>query len=528
MASSTPASGTADVGVLRTDAGGRGIAIAFLLISALYFADTILRATLKTFWYDELFTVYLCRLPTFHATWTAVLNGTDLNPPLFYLLTRWAQHFSGEGLIATRLPAMIGFWIFGICLYFFTAPRLGRIYGCIAALVPWFTFADYYAYEARPHGAVLAWCGLMLLCWQHSRDDDSRAPLWPPDPWLAGFFLSFLAALLTHVYAVFLVVPFALVEIDYFLRRRRVHLGTCLALLLPLCIVAPLYLRLSHIYTSGVTSGGLHIHLYEVLQHFLVTVFGPGLILLIILVALIASRSRQSHPSEARRVSFTREELIMAVGLLLLPLLGIFAAKITHGPYFPRYFLAATAGYAFLLAQVIATSGTRTFISRVFVAAMLLFLTSDTFIAAYCHWRHADLDQMGPSNQIVFGPDPARPFLRNSSLLGDTSHLDILVTGHPDYLFLEYYAPPELRRRLIFAAPDPAEPFLIGYRHLSHWTGIGLRTTSFDDFFITHRDFLVYFNHADCPDCTQRILADGFALRSVKLDTDGRLEHFSR
>jgi hypothetical protein len=318
------------------------------------------------------------------------------------------------------------------------------------------------------------------------------------------------------------------VEVDHLFHRRRLHLGTCLALLLPLCIVAPLYLRLSHIYTSGVTSGGLHIHIYEVVQHFLVTVFGPGLILLILLVALIAWKSRQSHSSEARRVSFTREELIVAVGLLLLPMLGILTAKITHGPYFPRYFLAATAGFAVLLAQVVATSGTRTFVPRVFVAAMLLFLASDALIAAYCHWRHADLDQMGPSNQIVFGPDPARPFLRNSSLLDDASHLDILVTGNPDYLFLEYYAPSELRRHLIFAAPSSTDLFLVGYRRLSHWTNIGLRTTTFDDFFATHRDFLVYFNHADCLDCTQRILADGFTLRSVKLDIDGQLEHFSR
>src|SRR4051794_18078178 len=110
MDHSSPAVESAD-STLPLRSARRGIAIVFLLISALYFVDTFLRATLKTFWYDELFTVYLCRLPTFHATWAAVLNGTDLNPPLFYLMTRWAQHWSGEGLIATRLPAIIGFWI---------------------------------------------------------------------------------------------------------------------------------------------------------------------------------------------------------------------------------------------------------------------------------------------------------------------------------------------------------------------------------------------------------------------------------
>jgi hypothetical protein len=527
MASSPPASETTDNSLSLPGARRSRIAIAFLLLSALYFVDTFLRATLKTFWYDELFTVYLCRLPTFHATWAAVLNRTDLNPPLFYLITRWAQHWSGEGLIATRLPAIIGFWIFGACLYFFIAPRLGRICGSIAALAPWFTFAEYYAYEARPHGAVLAWCGLMLVCWQRSRGDEQpqsrRSQLW-----LAGLFLCFLAALLTHVYAVFLAVPFLLVELDHLLRRRRLHLWTCVVLLLPPCLVATLYLRMARIYSTGVPSGGLHVHPYEVIQHFLITVFGPSLVLLIILMALLAWRDRQSNPSQSPAASLTREELIIAMGLLLLPVLGVVAAKVTHGPYFDRYFLAATAGYAMLLAQIVAISGTRSLAARGLLAVMLLFLVSDALIAAYCHWRHADLDQIGPGNLIVFAPDPARPFARNYSLLLDTSQLDILVTGHPDYLFLEYYAPPELRRRLIFAAPSPTEPFLIGYRRLSQWTGIGLHTTSFGDYFANHRDFLVYANKADCLDCTNQIIADGFTLRSVKLDIDGRLEHFSR
>ena len=68
MASSSSAPETADSGLSHPRATSRRIAIAFLLVSALYFVDTFLRATLKTFWYDELFTVYLCRLPTFHAT----------------------------------------------------------------------------------------------------------------------------------------------------------------------------------------------------------------------------------------------------------------------------------------------------------------------------------------------------------------------------------------------------------------------------------------------------------------------------
>jgi hypothetical protein len=245
-------------------------------------------------------------------------------------------------------------------------------------------------------------------------------------------------------------------------------------------------------------------------------------------LALVAWTNRGSNQAKTYSTSLTREERIVALGFLLLPVLGVIAAKLTHGPYFDRYFLDATAGYAIFLAQAAAFTS-RPWIARVLLTLMLVFLTSDALIAAYCHWRHADLDQVGPGNLVVFGPDPARPFVRNNSLLLDHSELDILVTGHPDYLFFQYYASPELRRRLIFAAPDQTESFLIGYRRLSHSTGIGLQTTSFADYFATHRDFLVYqANRGDCVPCTEKLLADGFTMRSVKMDTDGRLEHFSK
>jgi hypothetical protein len=528
MASSPSASGTVASGTSQKSASRNIIGIAFLLISVLYFADTLLRATLKTFWYDELVTVYLCRLPSFHATWNAVLQGADLNPPLFYLLTRWSQHFTGEGLIASRLPAILGFWIFSVCIYAFVTRRLGRLCGLIAALLPWFTLAHYYAYEARPHGALLAWCGIMLYCWQRSRGtDDPPARSWPPNLWHLGLFLAFLAGLLTHVYAAYLVVPFLLVECDNLFCRRPVQLGASLAILLPLPIVAPLYLELTRHYLSGVVGGGLHIHPYEVVQHYLVAVFGPGLILVVILLALLAWRNRRLDLSVI--ASLTREELVLALGLVILPILGVVAAKLTHGPYFDRYFLVSAAGYAIFLAQVVAMWGPRSFAARALVAFMVFFVAADTLIAAYCHWRHADIDQVEPSSRIVFVPDPAKPFMRNASLLEDHSQRDILITDHPDYLFLEYYASPELRRRLYFAAPEANDMFLHNYQQLSRLAGAGLQATTLHDFFATRQDFLLYQENQEiCDKCTKQTLAAGYVLRDIQPDIDGELQHFSK
>jgi hypothetical protein len=511
----------------QTSRSRRMMTIVLLLISALYFADTLLRASLKTFWYDELVTVYLCRLPSFGATWSAVLHGADLNPPLLYLLTRWSQHLFGEGLIATRLPEILSFWLFGLCLFWFAKSRLGPLRGAIAGFFPVFTLAHYYAYEARPHGIVLGCFGLMLLCWQRARAGN-RALLWS-----LGLWISYIAALLAHVYAVYLLIPFLAVEAVSLARHRRIHLGITVALLLAPPCVAPLYLRLYSSFSQGKLPG-IHIHLYELVQHYLIYVLGPALLLLVLLLVFLAwkppSIDVASDPAELR--SLHADELWLALALGALPVIGVAALKVTHAFYFDRYFLEATAGYALLLAQATVVRGSRALVARGMLFSMVALLSADTLIAAYCHMRHADIDQIEPSSHIAFVSNPAKPLARNAALLRDTTHLDILVTNEPDYLYLQYYAPPSIRKRLVFGSP-PTSAFLKGYQSLTHWGRTDFRIASFDEFFAQHNDFLVYSSKnagyvSPCMDCLEQIVEAGYTLRSVDPDADNLLEHFSK
>ena len=160
-------------------------------------------------------------MPDFKSTWTAVSHGADFNPPLLYLLTRGAQWLFGEGLIATRLPAMVGVWLFGVCLFLFVARRAGVVSGIIAGIFPFFTLAQYYAYEAQGAWDRIGVVWVALVCWQ--RNAEGRAKYL----WLAGFGLVLLGALLTHVYAVYLLFPFALIEIYNLLYRRPSNNSTC-------------------------------------------------------------------------------------------------------------------------------------------------------------------------------------------------------------------------------------------------------------------------------------------------------------
>ena len=109
--------------LLETNAGrlsealSRKKYVVILIFSIAYAFETCYFASRKLFWFDELFTVYLSRLPDLASIWNAMSQGADSNPPLLYELTRLSEFvLGGEGPVAARLPAIVGFGVFCLCL----------------------------------------------------------------------------------------------------------------------------------------------------------------------------------------------------------------------------------------------------------------------------------------------------------------------------------------------------------------------------------------------------------------------------
>ncbi len=65
----------------------------------------------------------------------------------------------GDGLLATRLPSLVGFGLGCVCLGLFVRRRVGLAGGTVALLVPSVTAGYDYAYEARPYGLLLGASG---------------------------------------------------------------------------------------------------------------------------------------------------------------------------------------------------------------------------------------------------------------------------------------------------------------------------------------------------------------------------------
>ena len=493
-------------------------------VSILYFADILIRSSQKLYWSDELFTVYLCQMPTFKGTWHAVLNGADFNPPLFYLLTRTSEALFGHGLIATRLPATVGMWLFGLCLFTFVTRRVGAIAGSIAALFPFFTLANYYAYEARPHGLVLGWCGLALLCWQMTTESKTKNYLWS-----LAFFASLVGAALTHVFAIYLLAPFGCAELFVFLRERRINWSAVLPLIATPVIAVPIYLPMLRVYRLLFHQvGGLQQRPLDVMQAFLSSLLDPAItfaFIVLVFLAFVAIRQRQSHASAP---TIPEREFVLAIAFACLPVFGLVGVKITHGVFFDRYFLASTAGWSMLLGFVTSKVLERSSLSKWLLAALLALFMADVGMAVRHLANHSDFALIEPASKMAFSSDVSQPMLRHEALIHPQDGRDILVLKELDYIYLFHYAPPAVASRLYDGALNDDDVMLNAFRLLHTWAGVDLKTSTLDAFLKSHQQFLVYSGsggpfEAQCGDCVDIIQKAGFHLASEQRDQDGVL-----
>src|SRR5215467_7819210 len=136
---------------------------------------TAMRASAKPLWHDEIYTVLLARLPSAGVHWAALRDGVDFAPPLNGLLTRAVRELAGGGPVAVRVPAMVGFWVMTLAVFVIVRRRSNATLAFAAALLPFFTAAYRYSYEARPYGLMLGLAALAWLAWSEAARGRGRA-----------------------------------------------------------------------------------------------------------------------------------------------------------------------------------------------------------------------------------------------------------------------------------------------------------------------------------------------------------------
>lgn len=505
-----------------------GPLVCVFMLSVLYFVNIMLRASDKCFWVDELVTVYLCRLPNLHSITIANQHATDFNPPLFYIMTQGAQHFFGDGLIATRLPEILGLYCFCIGLYLFVARRLGHLSGFVAGVFPFFTAAQYYAYEARPHGITLGWCGCALLAWQVAKSGQRK--------WIAAaaFFGCLVGAFLTHVYAIIIVIPFAVAELYEGWRNRRLDWRIVAVVSAALAVGAAFDLPLLHSYVQGAPQHGPGRLSWAVIEPFTKSLLGSGTVVMVLVLAIVGASMKAGGVTKNVRETLPEREVVLALAFACLPLIGIQVVRLTNGPFYYRYFLASIAGFSILLGAACSVAARRIPHSQGVIASFLaIALLYDTQNVIRHHLHHATLGATEPTSGFVIG-SPDAPLARNAALLALRDHEDVLVLQQLAEMYLYEYAPPDLKTHLYLAAPTADDPMLTVYDRVATWAHVGLRTTSFDPFLAKHSHFYVYGSTREdsvlpsCGNCVQYFITAGYRLESVQRDPDGLLFKYAK
>jgi hypothetical protein len=192
-------------------------------ISLVYWICAGARAAHRPFWFDELETWYLARMPSIPAIWKAMCAGADQNVILSHLSVRLSHTLFGSGPLATRLPALFGFWIMFLCVYVFLRRRLPDSYAFIGMALPMITLAWKYAFEARAYGIWMGAAAFALVSWQAAAENRLR-PLS-----LIGVTAGLTAALASHPVAVLLAIPFGLGEVARSVKVRRVDIPMWIA-----------------------------------------------------------------------------------------------------------------------------------------------------------------------------------------------------------------------------------------------------------------------------------------------------------
>jgi hypothetical protein len=411
-----------------------------VVFSLVYFGPTVWIAAHKLLWDDEFFTLYISATPGWHEIINAISTGADQHPPSFYYLTHIFFDAFRMSHITVRLPEILAYWLMCVLLYLLIRHLLGNTWGILGMLLPLsFEGMYYYASEARGYALLLAFSALALLSWIRVAEGFRRRLFLP----LLAFGLA--AAVASHYYGVLMALALGLAEVFRTYQRRKVDLPVWIAFaatLVPLIAFFPV-IRSSQQYVG---------HFWARPQWRRVFVFFPTMLGSFLNVLIGASafavwlKSRQ--PREADTANSHRLPtwiVIAVVNVSLIPCFAIVMAKtVTHG-YTDRYAIPGTIGACILCTYLLyRLSDARGLLAPVCIVLSLVTYSLNAYSYAYSAW--------GASSDLR----DIRYYLDHQASTGPVVVAEITVFHR-----LSFYAPAQLRRRLVYVAdPDSSVKYL--------------------------------------------------------------------
>lgn len=406
-----------------------GVFIAILILVSL------VRAARATMWVDELYTYYSSHQPSAAAVVNALLDGCDGAPPAYALIVRWLQPVLGTGVMDLRLPALAGFCLMCICVFAFVQRRLSALYAGVAMLFACDS-ALYFATEGRAYGLVLGLVALSLVLWQMAADGRRRALS------LCGFVACMWLATALHYYSILLLGPLAAAEAVRWFQSKRIDVWMLAAfaavplVLIPHIAMLEAQRQFIPYYHSKASLGSL-AHFYKhYVGRYAVAFGGP-----ILLCAIFGPPGEWISKRHRTRGGLPAHEWVLLIAMALLPVIVVLGSLLTIKTFVDRYLVWTVTGLAILGAALLyrITRGSA------LAAASVMVLLLAAFAAA-------SASGILKSSRLR----ESQPVLTELTRLPQ-SPTPIVIADHHAFMELTYYAPQELRSRLVYVVSPSME-----------------------------------------------------------------------
>ena len=455
----------------KTSASSYPLLAFFLLLST---GLSLIWSHVRLMWNDEFLSFYSDGVATFKQVILVQLHHPiSLDPPTYHILSHLCMDIFGRNAIALRLPALGGFLLFQVCLFFFVRRLAGDRAAIIAIAVPILTASFRYSVEGRPYGLLLGLYALSLLCWQIATLDDgiARSRILP----LAGLTLSIALAITSHYFGVLILIPVSLAELARTLTRKRVDLGVLTALALGIAsivLILPferaLMVYRQHYYITGVnihdiSQGYRELFLrYTTWSMSLQKLAAATMVILALTLAYAGYKRFKRRPSTEHTYTW-----IALLSMALLPFFGyLFGRFVTHTMEV-RYVIAALIAFAATFGIVLE----RRLRSNVFYYSALTVITA----AALAINTHNIIQEHRASLAILASLTPS-PALAAALAANPSAPLYEQSLGN--FFVDSYYIPdPALRARITLLYNAHREIFFLKHdtysisaRNLQHFT----------------------------------------------------------
>jgi hypothetical protein len=497
--------------VTSTEFGARRSIAVLLLILLAVGLCSVLNAVAKPFWYDEICTVIVCRLPGASEIWKALDNAADTNPPVYYLVARLTRQLVSDDHLGYRLPSILGLLGIVFCIYLILSRRVNRLSALVGATFVLCTPVAAYAYEARPYALLLGCISGAILAWQ--RIDDSRL-------YSLVLAVTLAAAVSLHYYAILVWPALFMAEASLWIFHSRFRISACAALLvgaLPLLFFAPLLLRLRQYYGQNFWAHPsikqaflAHDRLFNFGGHWGST-FAAGITVIFLYFTITkTARSGWSGHRQAEVKVLPIEEQTLTLMLLWLPVIAVAAAKISHGGLTERYMLPTVLGGALALGYVIDTVPSA---GRVLLLILLLMNYASSSVGVGRNLLKGSLLETRAT---------ATREVKAIVAQHDESALPIVISDGLRYLPMAYYTPADSNGKL-YAIADPraavtstdlkSDSLDLALLVLRRY--FPLQVEDYVGFVSRHREFLLVLGGGGFDWWPARLAHDGYTLRLV-------------